>query len=455
MGNNDAGATMLGARARDVRILIENSEYWLRNNGDLAMMAVTVARLRARWPQSRIAVLTDSPSLLRAYFPDCEAITVFDDDPWGALSELERLATRTGPGLVGPFALTGLRAKTLLPQKSAGAVRRLRRAWRALAGDERPVLAPPHVSQTAGSFAALESASLLVCLGGGYLTDADPDQTNRVLNLIEQASRLGVPVAMVGQGLGPIEQPELRARAAEVLPGVASIALREKRRGPTLLTELGVAPEKVHVTGDDAIELAYNQRSDPLGTDIGFCVRIADYSPVTASARATLKRTVQAVAAEVDAQLAPLIIAEYKSQDRRSTMPLVKGYPKVRRPLGRYAGPRKLAARVSHCRVMVTGAYHLAVFALSQGIPVVGLTTSVYYDDKFLGLADMFETGFELVDLRDSDLENVLGTAIRSAWKHAPELRDPLCSRAREQISDSRAGFDRLVGLVDGAQSSN
>ena len=133
----------------------------------------------------------------------------------------------------------------------------------------------------------------------------------------------------------------------------------------------------------------------------------------------------------------------------------MQGYPKVRRPLGRYAGPRKLAARVSDCRVMVTGAYHLAVFALSQGIPVVGLTTSVYYDDKFLGLADMFETGFELVDLRDSDLEQVLGTAIRSAWKLAPELRDSLQARARAQIADSTAGFDRLVGLVQRTDSTH
>ena len=97
MGNNDVGAATLGARDRDVRILIENSEYWLRNNGDLAMMTVTVERLRARWPQSRIAVLTDSPSLLRAYFPDCEAITVFDADPWGAPSAPERLPSAPGP----------------------------------------------------------------------------------------------------------------------------------------------------------------------------------------------------------------------------------------------------------------------------------------------------------------------------------------------------------------------
>ena len=31
--------------ARPLRILVENSEYWLRNNGDLAMLTVTLDRI--------------------------------------------------------------------------------------------------------------------------------------------------------------------------------------------------------------------------------------------------------------------------------------------------------------------------------------------------------------------------------------------------------------------------
>src|SRR5262245_41410818 len=46
---------------RPLRILVENSEYWLRNNGDLAMLTVTLDRIHQRWPDARIAVLTDSP----------------------------------------------------------------------------------------------------------------------------------------------------------------------------------------------------------------------------------------------------------------------------------------------------------------------------------------------------------------------------------------------------------
>ncbi|MGS0685650.1 polysaccharide pyruvyl transferase family protein [Nakamurella sp. GG22] len=433
-----------------VRVLIENSEYWLRNNGDLAMLDVTIERVRERWPHARIAVLTDSPSLLRAYFPKCEAITVFDSDPWAKPRWKERLAARVGPRVVGPVALTWLRLSVSLPQKTRGAKRRLRGAWRALAGDPIPALPTPDPAPvTRGSFAAVEGASLLLSLGGGYLTDADPAQTTRVFNLCEQAYRHGIPVAMVGQGVGPIDNPDLRARAVEVLPHAQFIAVRERRRGPALLDEIGVAPERVLVTGDDAIELAYRHRPAQMGTDIGFCLRVAEYSPVSDQARYSIGSVVRDIATQLDAPLAPLIIAEYKAQDRRSTLPLVRGYPKLRRPPGRYTSPREVAVRVAQCRVIVTGAYHLAVFALSQGTPVVALTSSAYYDDKFLGLADMFGTGLQMIDLRAADLEDSLAGAIRSAWREAPGVREPLRASARDQIVASKEGFDRVFRLVE------
>ena len=454
MADNRVEASGPANGGRGLRVLIENSEYWLSNYGDLAMLAVTVARLRARWPLARIAILTDSPALLRAYFPDCEAITVFDAEPWADAGPYERIASRLGPRIIGPIEIARLRTAAFLSQKSRGARRRLHRAWRALAGRPEPGSSPATGARPTGAMTAVQSASLLVCLGGGYITDADRAQTGRVLDLIEHAHGAGVRVAMVGQGLGPLDDPELRSTAAAVLPEVALIALRERKRGPALLQELGVSAEKVTVTGDDAIELAYQRRRDEIGEDLGLCVRMAGYSPVSLTARSAVGRIARIAASKFGARLAPLVIAEYKSQDRRSTLPLVRDYPNVRRPPARYARPLQIASRISQCRVVITGAYHLAVFALSQGIPVVALTSSAYYDSKFLGLADMFDSGLQLVDLTAPDLDEDLLAAIRSAWKLAPEVREPLRARARAQILDSRAGFERVFQLAESAQSA-
>ena len=82
--------------------------------------------------------------------------------------------------------------------------------------------------------------------------------------------------------------------------------------------------------------------------------------------------------------------------------------PAATPPLGRFASPWALARQVGRCRIVVSGAYHVAVFALAQGIPVVGLSSSRYYDDKFEGLAAMFGTGLELVRLDGDDVEDRL-----------------------------------------------
>lgn len=440
---------------RPLRILVENSEYWLRNNGDLAMLTVTLDRLHTRWPDARIAVLTDSPCLLRAYFPRAEGISVFDEDPWAPLTRLERLAGHLGPRVVGPVALARLRLgvkRRQLPDRLRSGSRKL---LRLVLRRPAPTVVPANETAPlptgplhAGSAAAAAQSSLVVALGGGYLTDADRTQTVRVLNLVEHACDAGVPVALVGQGLGPLDDPELQTRAAQVLPKVGLIALREGRQGPRILDRAGVAAERVLVTGDDAIELAYQACIDEIGSDIGLCLRVAGYAPVSAGIADLIGRTVRSAAAERTAALVPLIIAEFRSQDRRSTLPLVRGYTDVVPPLPRYVPPIEIARRVSRCRVVVTGAYHLAVFALSQGIPVVALTSTLYYDDKFLGLDAMFGPGLTLVRLDDPELEQTLTTAIDRAWEAALVVREPLRARARMQIDASRAAFDRVVTLT-------
>lgn len=451
--------TSLPSDGSGYRILIENSEYWLRNNGDLAMLEVTVRRLRQRWPNARIGVMTESPALVRAFFPDVDGITVFDDDPWRAQGPIAGLAGRVGPAIAGPAAIGGLRGRGWLRAKAVAARDRLRAGISARKSE--PVAAAPSddvatsqltdtIARHYGAARAAREATLVLGLGGGYLTDADVPQAGRALDLLEHAHEAGVPVAMVGQGLGPMRDPELRARAAAVLPLLGLLGLRENRRGPALLESLAVPAANVVVTGDDAIELAYNLRTDTLGSDIGVCLRVAQYAPVAAAAQGTVGRVVRGLAAELGAGLVPLIIAETPgSPDRKTTLPLVRGAQNVTPALGRFVRPSDVANQVARCRLLVTGAYHLAVFALSQGIPVVGLTSTEYYDDKFLGLSQMFGGGVVLVHLDDDQLEETLSQAIRSTWAGAADVRADLRASAVEQIAAGRAAFDRVFALVE------
>jgi colanic acid/amylovoran biosynthesis protein len=104
--------------------------------------------------------------------------------------------------------------------------------------------------------------------------------------------------------------------------------------------------------------------------------------------------------------------------------------------------------QITRCRIVVTGAYHAAVFALSQGIPVVGLAKSPYVVQKFLGLADQFGTGCQLVFLDGSDLYQALLAAMEKTWMCADELRSSLQEAALRQIGASRRAYQKFYEQV-------
>ena len=421
------------------KILVEHSDYLHINKGDIAMLDVTVRRIREHLPDARIGVLTEAAPLLRIYVPDAEPV-----HPWGRSAwQFPKRSPNVlrAPALVG--AVVDLRNSLRRGRSSlGGGARRVLRSMTSSASDEAVAVVPTNTQR------ALSSASLVLGLGGGYLTDVDPIQAKRLLVLLEQATRQGVPCAVVGQGIGPLEDPDLVRSAAETLPHVSFIGLREGTYGPSVLHRLGVSSDRFAVTGDDAIELAYGLRKAELGQGMGICLRIADYSPVSDEVQHVVATVVQSMAAGFDAWLAPVQISEYHAEDRRATMPLVEGFARVYRPLARYSHPREIVARLSSCRVLVTGAYHAAVFALSQGIPVVALSSSPYYDVKFQGLSKMFEGGIELVSLELAGLDERLRGAIRATWDAAPGVRDHLLLQAHNQVVESRDAYMRVLSAV-------
>ncbi len=420
------------------------------------MMVITVERLRGRWPHARIGMLTDQPLVMRALLPEAEPVFAAAGGHWGRGGLAGWVDQQASARVTGPAALHW-RAATEVPKHHLRGVRdQVRDQVRALRGGERPrPRATGAIPDLPPVPAALADAGLVIAQGGGYMTDIDLYQAHRTLNLLEAAQRQGIPNVMLGQGLGPMADPELLRRCAEVLPGVDYIGLREGVQGPKLLAELGVSAERFLVTGDDAVEFSYRLRRPEIGADLGLCLRISDYSKVSDSARDTLGAVVREQAVALDTHLAPLIISEYDDEDRRFTLPLLAGAPKVRPVLGRAGSADDCARQVSRCRILVTSAYHLAVFALSQGIPAVAVTASQYYDDKFNGLADMFGAGLRVVPLAVDDLETELTRAVRELWESAPELRDTLQQQAVEQIDAGRAGLDRVFRLVAGGREGD
>lgn len=394
------------------RILVDPSSHHLLNAGDVAMIQVCAERLLATWPDARIEVLTTAPDLLLEHCPGVRPIPA---------TGRYALTERDGPRLPWPRPLA----------RAA-----LTRAGRRLAGRE----------PAARTFAeALLNVDLLLFSGRGGLTDAFPEETAAILTELEIATRIGLPVALVGQGIGPLEDRRARARMASTLPRVAFLSLREGRVAPDLLASIGVAPERVAVTGDDAIELAFRGRPDRLGDAVGLNVRVADYAGFASDAAARVGAAVGQRARELEADVVSIAISSHPHENE-SAAPLGAGAP-----TGATATPAAAIAAAGRCRVAVVGSYHAAVFALSQGVPVVCLAASPYYVDKLLGLRERFGEGCSVVRVdgeRSDEMLNTVLAELDRQWSAAPGLRDGLLTSAERQTELSRAAHARVAAEI-------
>jgi len=291
----------------------------------------------------------------------------------------------------------------------------------------------------------LGSADLLVVCGQGSMGDATRAHAGTVLGTLELAMASGVPTAMMGQGMGPMEDSALRARAATVLPKVGLIALREGRRGTPLLQDLGVSPRRVLVTGDDALELALAGADSGPGWGLGVNVRISGNAGVAHDFLALLRPVVREESHRRAAPLIPVPIARGAAADATVLRELLGGDPEGSIDLDT---PAKVVAQIGRCRVLLTGAYHAAVFALAQGVPVVALAETEYYRWKFEGLRDQFGPDCQIVALEEPDLPSRIRGALAEAWERAGTARDELRGTAAALAHQGRAAYQRLPELL-------
>ena len=412
-------------------ICIDPGSYNCRNVGDFAMLQVAVARWQAMWPSASIDILTDAPEALAALGANVRPLSVQARSSWLHAHVLGRLHQL----LPSAAAASVEAAERRLKMSTARPLERALTLRHRLAGRDAD-----GVSRLLRSF---RRADVVMLTGAGIMTDAFFQNASAILDTFEMATRRPPrhrPItAIFGQGFGPLQNPVLRHKAAAVLPLIDLIAIRERRASLPLLLELGVRPEQIIVTGDDAIELAYERRKPFFERGIGINVRLAYYANTDESVVRLVRDVLHAAAERYDAPLVPVPISmQHGGIDAGAIRQLLAGYVEGADGGASLKTPADVIDQVGRCRVVVTGSYHGAVFALSQGIPAIALVRSEYYENKFLGLADQFGGGLELVDLDAADFRQRLDEALDRAWNTAEHVRPLLLAAAAEQITLSR-----------------
>jgi len=428
---------MSGLATERGSVFLEHSGHALTNLGDVAMLQAAVSRLAARFPGREVCVPTSAPERLARFCPEASPVPA------------EGIRALAGLGYL-PF-------RHRLPRRMAAGASRLEARLRG----RRPELLDGLALRrgTPGSaearaareiLRALDRSALFVAGGGGYLTDAFPEKAWSALTLLRRAQRRGVPTALVSQGVGPLDEPGLRALASRVLAKARWIALREGRSGPALLERLGVDPRRVLVTGDDAVEAGRSATNAGERAAIGVNFRSAAYAGLDGDASSRVGAALRSLARELGASLVPVPVALDDGSPDSEAIAHAIGEPPASPP----EDPAALIALVGRCRLVVTASYHAAVFALAQGIPAVGLSRTRYYDGKLEGLAEIFGEGARVVRLEDAEWEEGLLAAVRELWAGASGFRARLLSAAGDQVRRQHDAYDRIAGLAGGAAAA-
>jgi polysaccharide pyruvyl transferase WcaK-like protein len=431
---SDVGVSLPMRIVVDTALNNGSAEY--SNLGDVAMLQVGVRRLQRLWPSGRIEVLTESPTNLAMFCPGAESLPRSGRDLW-----------IKNHAIIGGF-------DRFLPQAASAGLSALCRTcrlrypatFRQLANLRLTIRDRRNVRPNVNDFLdAMEHADLLVVCGAGGFTDETHEWNISTLDTIEEAIQRNIPVVMFGQGLGPLSDPEILARARKILPKVSLITLRGGRGGSALAQSLGVNSSQILTTGDEAVELAYEAREKELGQAVGINLRVASYSNVNGAMIDQVRPVLHEFARRHNVALIPVPIAFHAwANDHLTIQRLLQGFDDDSDGGITLDTPLKVIRQIGLCRIVVTGAYHAAVFAMSQGIPVVGLTASEDYTAKFLGLEEQFGLGCETVFLGAPDLSERLAAAAERAWQLAEEVRLPMQEAARRQIALSRGAYERI-----------
>jgi polysaccharide pyruvyl transferase WcaK-like protein len=416
-----------------MRVLIEPSDYVVRNLGDTAMLTMALERISRMWPDARIQVFTEELEQMPAPGPNIEPLAVTGRRLWFDSSWLPAPLLRR--------SRLAVRIQRWMRRAQPALTYRALRQWGGLTRDQ--------LRELYRFYEAITGSDVLVVTGMGGVTSSFATYAFELLEVVRCAQRFGAKTAMMGQGLGPIETSSLRRMASDVLRRLDLLTLREGRASMPLLKRLGVPLDHVFVTGDDAIELAARHASSSRGNGIGINLRNAKYAGTLSGDIEKAQLVLARLSKNLNAPLVGIPISRVPGEeDALTIMELGKGQVGALADLLKIQTAKDAVVQLRRCRILVAGSYHAGVFALSCGIPTVALVRSNYYADKFLGLAHMFETGCRIVRFDDPNFHESLIEAAEALWNGADALLPSLQTSALRQLRHSRAAYARLRDLV-------
>jgi polysaccharide pyruvyl transferase WcaK-like protein/glycosyltransferase involved in cell wall biosynthesis len=376
------------------------------NLGDEAMLQCEIAGLRAAFPECELVVLTDDPAAVqRRYGVAAELSETALSHAFGAwaVRSVRAAMGTTGPRSAAGRLLVAFAARAGMPYLRASCRLFVWNAARLARGGRPLLLVPSH----ARLLRIVASSDLLI--GGGGLIPSLPQVCGPKLALYRAAALLGTPVVMDGQtvlrGVG----------AAAAYRSAACVVLRDREASRWAALAMGVDEARLvdgvdpafalPVADQGAVEAALGAVGvDPRrGEFVALNVRRAPGRDVH-RAMDVIARVLGEYGAQRGIRLLLFGMQSYRAEDDAVALEALRTRLPPRVPVVVLGGPTEagvLKGALAMARMVISCRYHGAVFALTQGVPAIGVAVSPEYEVKLSGAFAMFDAGRFLLPAGD------------------------------------------------------
>ncbi len=293
----------------------------------------------------------------------------------------------------------------------------------------------------------LEECDALYCVGAANMNEwTRRGQLLTKWLLVRWARRLGLPAVVSSQAVGPFESEWALRTAAETAAAAAHFSFRDCGVSRAVLEAAGLPTEGLPDVGDEAFSLPPDdtERAGDILREAG----VAPGEPFgllhfrgTDYVRRTDRHLPKLAAALEEGTSLPWAFLPmsrgYHSSDDRLCAEALRGCMRERERLHVLARPQEpgVARRlVGLSRMVVALSYHLGVFAMAEGVPVLPLVSGPYYRYKARGLASWTAGRLACADLDRMEAVEVAG----------------LMRRLRESRDEQIAVLERAAGEIRG-----
>ncbi len=295
-------------------------------------------------------------------------------------------------------------------------------------------------------YRAMRRAKLLVSGGGSLFQDATSKKSLvYYASVVRMARRLGVPVMIYANGIGPIRTASGRKTTARACLGADYISVRESTSFEELC-RMGIPAEKIRISADPVYRLAHGGTGEKKDTVIVSLRELAGKSAREADS-AALEDAVTLALREVcrERALTAVILPMQEKYDREISERLCRRLTEagVEATVSTAHGAEAIFAEIGTARAVLAMRLHALIFATASAVP----SAAISYDPKIDALMDYLGVPENTLSMETPDAEKIAETLRRilTDGEAAEKLRARACALSALAEEDLNAAV-QLMG---------